>query len=71
MFLPHVIARVFVLIRSQFNKPAKDRLQAAGENKLTDLRPNATNNADSGSVSLADVLRLTLSRFGSKRKIEE
>ena len=53
MFLPHAITRVFVEIRSQLNKPVKDGLQAAGENKLADLRPNATDNSDYGGVSSA------------------
>jgi hypothetical protein len=66
MFLPHVIARVFVLIRSQLNKPAKDRLQAAGANKLTDLRPNATNNDDYGSVSSADRFAADIEPFQFK-----
>jgi hypothetical protein len=53
MFLPHAITRVFVEIRGQSNNPVKDRLQAAGGNKLTDLRSNATNDADYGGVSSA------------------
>ena len=54
MFLPHAVTRVFVEIRSQLNKPVKTLLQATGKNKLADLRPKGTDNADCDPVSSAD-----------------
>jgi hypothetical protein len=66
MFLPHAITRVFVEIRSQLNKPVKDRLPAAAENILADLRPNATNNDDHGSVSSPDRFAADIEPFQFK-----